>query len=130
MGASTSPWVPLQRKIAEGRAVAELVDAGASINAAAAALGMSRMTGWRRYYFWRDWDREGRRTRRIPRQRGLGVRRGEASARRRLAAPAAPPPLTWLDVYGVARCPACREAYPARLDACPHCRAQPGQRRR
>jgi hypothetical protein len=46
-------------KVREGLEVARLVAAGASFRQAAAALDMSRMTAWRRYWFLQDWGLPG-----------------------------------------------------------------------
>jgi hypothetical protein len=59
-------------KANEGLAVARLVADGASIRQAAAKLGISRMTAWRRYWFLHDWtlpEYFGRPTGPIPPQR-------------------------------------------------------------
>lgn len=46
-------------KVTEGLAVAEKVAEGASIRQAAADLGMSPTTAWRRLWWFRDWALPG-----------------------------------------------------------------------
>lgn len=61
-------------KATEGLAVVELVlGRGLTFRQAAAQLGMSTATAWRRYWWFMDWllpERWGVRSRRIPPQRG------------------------------------------------------------
>jgi molybdenum-dependent DNA-binding transcriptional regulator ModE len=65
-------WIPLERKLSEGRRVAQLVAEGRSIRQAAEELGMPLTTAWRRLWFVRDYA--SRKDRRIPRQRGTAAR--------------------------------------------------------
>lgn len=46
-------------KADEGTAMVRLVTAGHSIRSAAAALGLTATTGWRRYWFAMDWALPG-----------------------------------------------------------------------
>ncbi|MFG3235004.1 hypothetical protein ACGFZG_25010 [Streptomyces antibioticus] len=65
--------VPAITKATQGLAVLELVAAGASIRAAAAATGLSPVTAWRRAWWLRDLmlpELYGVKTRRLPPQRG------------------------------------------------------------
>lgn len=60
-------------KLTQGYAVVRLVTAGHSIRSAAAALGMSPSTAWRRYWFAMDWTLPayyGREWGPVPPQRG------------------------------------------------------------
>lgn len=66
----------LVTKVEQGRAVAARVDAGQSIRAAAAQLGMSLTTAWRRYWWFKDWTlptHYGRPHGPIPPQRGTAA---------------------------------------------------------
>lgn len=50
---------PLDIKVREGLAVLERVTAGATFRQAAAELGLSLTTAWRRYWFVLDWTLPG-----------------------------------------------------------------------
>ena len=120
-------FIPLKRKLSEGEVVASLVRQGESFRSIAAMTGMSTTTAWRRYYFQAEWHSrpvgpDGRKSRRIPRQRAT---RARPSVRPRKLVIAARPrpakPMSWLEVYDVKRCTRCREGYPGRLPCCPRC---------
>jgi hypothetical protein len=60
-------------KASQGIEVAQLVARGNSFSQAAAALGLSKTTAWRRYWWWQDWtlpDYYGKPRGPIPPQRG------------------------------------------------------------
>lgn len=69
--------VPAVTKMDQGFAVVELVlGHGHSFRSAAAALGMSATTAWRRYWWFMDWmlpSRYGRRDGPLPPQRGTAA---------------------------------------------------------
>lgn len=46
-------------KVTQGKEVAALVADGKSFTEAAAILGLSRTTAWRRYWFFQDWTLPG-----------------------------------------------------------------------
>jgi hypothetical protein len=134
MGAKGASWLPFETKLAEGARVAELQALGLTFSAIAGRTGMPRVTCWRRYWFWRDWqDRprgpDGRLSRRIPRLRSTPARPPLHPRRRPDGTVGAKPrEMSWLEVHCI-WCTACQRWY-ARPNprGCPRCGLVPARR--
>jgi hypothetical protein len=123
-------WIPKERKLAEGRRIAELRAAGLSIAEAARVAGLAPTTAWRRSWFAYDWDHGGKQARRIPRQRGT-VTRPPLNPRRRpdgRFAPAPPKEPSFFEIYGLKLCPRCDQHYAGQRPCCPRCGPVPASR--
>jgi hypothetical protein len=124
VGSNSRSFIPLEVKRAEGNRVAELAAQGMGYREIAQVTGLSVTTAWRRHWFVRDLAEpgpDGKRVRRIPRQRGTRERPAMHPRRRPYGTPRpAPREPGWASVY-TSWCSQCRERYTRGRSACPRC---------